>query len=191
MKATRTTTTTASVPNRAQGYTDRDKLHDSADWPAVRPSGAFLSTVLDLAKWDAVLYTDNILSVPTRRQMWTPVTLNDGTSYPYGFGWELGSVKGHKEVHHGGGIPGFLSEFARFVDDRITIVVLINLDDADVKSIAREIATFYLPAPVPHTRSPSTSATTSSSSKRRRTKRDRWRSSRRSRRRSPTSRSAT
>ncbi len=149
MKATRTTTTTVNVPNRAQGYTDNDKLHDSADWPAVRPSGAFLSTVLDLAKWDAVLYTDNILSDSTRRQMWTPVTLNNGTTYPYGFGWELGSVKGHKEVHHGGGIPGFLSEFARFVDDRLTIVVLINLDDADVKSIAREIATFYLPAPVP------------------------------------------
>ena len=45
MKATRTTTTTDEVPNRAQGYTDHDMLHDSADWPAVRPSGAFLSTV--------------------------------------------------------------------------------------------------------------------------------------------------
>ena len=148
MKATRTTTTTEFVPNRAQGYTDNDKLHNSADWPAVRPSGAFLSTVLDLAKWDAVLYTDKVLSDSTRRQMWTPVMLNNGTFYPYGFGWEIGAVKGHKEVHHGGGIPGFLSEFARFVDDRITIVVLINLDDADVKSIARQIATFYLPEPV-------------------------------------------
>ena len=149
MKTTRTTTTTEIVPNRALGYTNNDKLQDAADWPAVRPSGAFLSTVLDLAKWDGVLSAGTILSDSTRRQMWTPVILNDGTSYPYGFGWELGSIRGRRAVHHGGGIPGFLSEFARFVDDRLTVVVLMNLDDADVKSIVRDVATFYLPVPVP------------------------------------------
>ena len=31
---------------------------------------------------------------PSRRQMWTPVTLNDGTSASYGFGWELQSRPG-------------------------------------------------------------------------------------------------
>ncbi|MEO8256228.1 MAG: serine hydrolase domain-containing protein [Acidobacteriota bacterium] len=149
MNATRTTTTTESVPNRAVGYTDNDKLQDATDWPAVRPSGAFLSTVLDLAKWDALLYTNSILTDSTRRQMWTPVTLNDGTSYPYGLGWAIDSVKGHREVHHSGGIPGFLSEFARFVDDRLTVAVLLNLDDADVKTIARDVATLYLPPPEP------------------------------------------
>lgn len=78
MQSTRTTTTTERAPHLAQGYVDNDALRDADDWPAVRPSGAFLSTVLDLAKWDAALYTDDILSASTRRQMWTPVTLNDG-----------------------------------------------------------------------------------------------------------------
>ncbi len=148
MNSTRTTTTTDSVPNLALGYTDKDNLQDADDWPAVRPSGAFLSTVLDLAKWDAVLYTDNILSDSTRRQMWTPVTLTDGTSYPYGFGWQLASLRDHRQVHHGGGMTGFRADFARFVDDRLTIIVLMNLDDVDLGSIVRGVAALYLPAPV-------------------------------------------
>ena len=35
--------------------------------------------------------------------------------------------------------------FARFVDDRLTIIVLMNLDDVDVDTIVRRVAEFYLP----------------------------------------------
>jgi hypothetical protein len=76
--------------------------------------------------------------------MWSPVKLNDGSTYPYGFGWELGSFRGRRLVYHGGGGPGIRTKFARFVDDRLTIVVLINLDDVDVDSIVYGIAAFYL-----------------------------------------------
>ena len=81
--------------------------------------------------------------------MWAAVTLNDGSSYRYGFGWQLGSLNGHRQVHHGGGIPGFGAEFARFVDDRLTVVVLVNLDDNAVDEIARGVAALYLPAAAP------------------------------------------
>jgi D-alanyl-D-alanine carboxypeptidase len=57
-------------------------------------------------------------------------------------------VSGHGQVHHGGALPGFLSEFARFVDDRLTVIVLVNLGDADPESIANGVAALYLPAPV-------------------------------------------
>ena len=145
MQTTYPTNTTVSLPNMAKGYVDNDKLLDAKDWPALRPSGAFFSTVLDLAKWDGILYTDRILSDSTRQQMWTPATLNDGTSYPYGFGWEIGSFRHRKLVHHGGGMPGFRSEFARFVDDRLTIIFLMNLDDVDRLSILYGLAALYLP----------------------------------------------
>ncbi len=46
-------------------------------------------------------------------------------------------------------MTGFLSEFARFVDDQLTVIVLMNLDDADVESIVRGVASLYLPAPAP------------------------------------------
>ena len=44
--------------------------------------GAFLSTVTDLAKWEARLYTDTPLPEATRRDIWTPVTLTDSTTHP-------------------------------------------------------------------------------------------------------------
>ena len=144
LNATHPTDTKAHVPGRALGYSDNDLLKDADDWTALRPSGAFLSTVLDLAKWDAVLYTDAILRHATRSQMWSPVMLNDGTTHRYGLGWEIDSFKGRRQVHHGGGIPGFQSEFARYVDDRLTVIVLINLDDADVQGIAEGVAALYL-----------------------------------------------
>lgn len=146
MRATFPTNTKERVPNRAVGYADNDKLLTADDWPALRPSGAFLSTVLDLAKWDAVLYTDKIISEPSRRQMWTPVRLNDGTTSPYGFGWELQSPPGRTLVHHSGGMPGFRAMFARYMNDRVTVIVLMNLDDVDQRSIVQGIAELYLPA---------------------------------------------
>jgi len=149
MKTTFTTDTKQKIPNRATGYSDNDKLLKADDWPALRPSGAFLSTVLDLAKWDAILDTDKILSDATRRQMWTPVKLNDGTVYGYGFGWQIGQYRRHRLVHHSGGMPGFRATFARFVDDRLTIIALMNLDDVDVDSIVNGVAALYVPSSAP------------------------------------------
>ena len=146
MNVTRTTSTRDSVPNRAVGYRDNDRLLVATDWPALRPSGAFLSTVLDLARWDSVLHTSDVLRDSTRRQMWEPVRLNDGTSYRYGFGWQVDSLGGHRMVHHAGGMPGFRAGFARFVDQRLTVIVLMNLDDVDLGSIVAGVARLYLPA---------------------------------------------
>src|SRR5262249_54449111 len=104
MTATRTTTTTDIVPRRASGYTwTSDRWENAENWVAVRPSGAFLSTVLDMAKWDALLDSNTILKYPLRQQMWTPIKLNDGTTHPYGFGWFLDPWQGHKRVDHQGG----------------------------------------------------------------------------------------
>ena len=147
MASTHATHANAKLANRAIGYSDNDRLVPADDWVASRPSGAFFSTVLDLAKWDAVLDGDTILRQSTRRQMWTPVTLNDGRSHPYGFGWQLNPLGDRKRVHHGGGLPGFQSEFARYPDERLTVIVLINLDDADVEGIADRVAEIYLSSP--------------------------------------------
>lgn len=144
MNATYPTNTKVALPNRAQGYVDNDKLREAGEWLALRPSGAFLSTVLDMAKWDAMLYTDKILSEATRHQMWTPVKLNNGTTYPYGFGWQLEPLSGRRTVYHSGGGPGARTKFVRFPDDKLSIIVLINLDDVDVDSLVEGIAALYL-----------------------------------------------
>lgn len=150
MNATRPTSMTELVPNRANGYGWRDgKYSNAAIYFALRPSGAFLSTVLDLAKWDAALYTDRFLKQATREEMWSEVKLNSGKTYTYGFGWDLDSVGGHKLRHHGGSLPGFRSELSRFIDDRLTVIVLANSNNADPENIALEVAEFYIPNLIP------------------------------------------
>jgi CubicO group peptidase (beta-lactamase class C family) len=57
MRSTYPTNTTEPIPNRAVGYTDNNELKPVEEWLALGPSGGYLSTVLDLAKWDAALYT--------------------------------------------------------------------------------------------------------------------------------------
>lgn len=150
MTATRTTTTSEIVPLRACGYTWRnDKLQNAQNWIALRASGAFLSTVEDLAKWDSVLYSDSILNSLSKQQMWTPVTLKGGTKQAYGLGWFIDDWQGHKRIYHGGSLPGFVSEFDRFVDDQLTIIVLINTDNADPGKIALNVAGFFMPELAP------------------------------------------
>src|SRR5215510_3211535 len=146
MTATRPTSFSAIVPNRASGYEWRnDKMQNAGEYVAVRPSGAFLSTVLDLAKWDAALYTDAVLKQSSREQMWTPVKLNSGATHPYGFEWSLEPMGKRRQVSHGGSLPGFRSHFSRLVDDKLSIIVLTNSGDANPGSIVRGVATIYLP----------------------------------------------
>lgn len=155
MTATRSTSTTDIVPHRASGYVQIGaKRQNAANWLASRPSGAFLSTVLDLAKWDAVLYSNAVLTASSREQMATPVTLSKGTTHFYGLGWFLEPWQGHKRVHHGGGISGFSSDFERFVDDKLTVIILTNANNRDIQKIALNIASFYVPALTPPAEKP-------------------------------------
>jgi CubicO group peptidase (beta-lactamase class C family) len=146
MNATRATSVSAIVPNRADGYDWRsDKMINASDYVAVRPSGAFLSTALDLAKWDAALYTDAVLKQSTCEQMWTPVKLNSGAAHQYGFGWFLDSLGSHRWIHHGGSLPGFRAHYSRLPDDKLSIIVLANCGSANPQGIGRGVATLYLP----------------------------------------------
>jgi CubicO group peptidase (beta-lactamase class C family) len=108
--------------------------------------GGVRSTVLDLAKWDAALYTEQLLKRETLEQMWSPVRLNNGTTHDYGFGWEVGQTAKHRRIWHAGRWLGFSSQIDRYVDDQLTVVVLCNQDGASVAKIARAVAGVYLPA---------------------------------------------
>ena len=150
MNATRTTDMRDLVPNRANGYVWREgKFQNASIYFALRPSGAFLSTVLDLAKFEDALAKEKVLKQSVLDQMWTPVKLNDGKTEGYGFGWQLDDVRGHKLVNHGGSLPGFRAQYARFVNDKVTVVVLTNGDNANAFSIARGVANLYIPNLLP------------------------------------------
>jgi len=107
--------------------------------------------VLDLAKWDAVLYTEKLIKRTSLDQMWTPVKLNDGKTYPYGFGWRVAEMNGHRLIEHGGSWQGFTTGISRYVDDKLTVVALTNLDSRHSRpdDIIHGVAGIYIPALTP------------------------------------------
>ena len=58
------------------------------------------------------------LDAATQKRMYTPLQLADGRTQEYGFGFRATSHEGHRLVGHGGGIPGFHTFMARFLDDK-------------------------------------------------------------------------
>lgn len=143
------TATTDQPPRgpRATGYAGKDgNWTPVVDALAVRPSGAFHSTVLDLARWDTLLDGDTVLKAASRKEMWTPITLNDGKPYGYGLGWTVATKDGRQVIRHGGSQSGFRTEFMRFPKERVTIIVLANSDEAKPAVFAEQVATLFLPA---------------------------------------------
>ena len=139
----------AIIRNRASGYewVGGALEHRDTDFTDLTSAGAIVSTVLDLAKWDAALNSGTLLRRISQDEMWTPVRLNKGDTYPYGLGWNIESLLGHRVIRHGGLTAGFSATFTRYVDDHLTIIILCNLGDASLNSrIGRGIARFYVPA---------------------------------------------
>jgi CubicO group peptidase (beta-lactamase class C family) len=100
--------------------------------------GGIESSVLDLAKWDAALYGDRPLSAATKQAMWTAPKTPEPESMNYGFGWVLDRVNGHRLIWHNGAIAGAMSWMGRFVDDKLTVIVLanlLNLDSMDAQNL--------------------------------------------------------
>lgn len=135
------------VRNRAAGYRLVKGQLKNQNW--VSPSlnttadGALYLTVYDLAKWDAALYTEKLLKRASLEMMWTPVKLNNGKTHPYGFGWTLAQVRGHRVVEHGGSWQGFKSQISRYVDDKLTVVVFANQSRANPAKIAHAVAALF------------------------------------------------
>ena len=137
------------VPNRASGYRVVNGQIKNQDWvsPALNTTadGALYFTIYDMAKWDAALYTEKLLKKSSLEQMWTPVKLNDGKTHPYGFGWALGEVRGHRIIEHGGAWQGFKAHISRYVDDKFTVILFANQIRANQTKLARGVAALFNP----------------------------------------------
>ena len=154
MSRTRIISEADIIPRRAAGYQLVKGELKNQDW--VSPSlnstadGALYFTVEDLQKWDAALYTERLLKKASLDRMWTVEKLNNGkpNKANYGFAWEINSVNGHRVIEHGGAWQGFTTYIARYVDDRLTVVALTNLDSghSNPKKITSGVAAIYNPA---------------------------------------------
>ncbi len=146
--------------HRAAGYTRRGKEVVNAkflDMQQPFAAGSLYSTAEDMLKWDQALYTDRVLPESARAAMFTP--FKDF----YAYGWVVQprdkSQSGHQQVGHGGGINGFATMIQRVPDDKVTVIVLCNVDNISAAQCRARPDGHHLPSAVPDV--PSTAARSS------------------------------
>lgn len=108
-------------------------------------AGSVYTTASDMALYDRALRQGTLLSTETLANAFQPVQLNGGATEPYGFGWELESWREQAYVAHSGAWLGFTSDYVRFLDRHLSVLVMFNRDYGypDDPRIALRVAQFF------------------------------------------------
>ena len=133
------------IPHRAEGYAPGKGgpvhagfIHMSIPFSA----GSLYSTTEDLLRWEQGLFGGKVLTPPSLEKMTKPFKED------YALGLAVHTNAGHKVIDHGGGIEGFNTHLAYYPDDKLTVVVLGNLNSAAPDEITGKLGTLALGGPV-------------------------------------------
>jgi hypothetical protein len=95
--------------------------------------------------WDAGVRARAVLKPESWERILTPVQLNSGRTYPYGFAWSLDERGGQPLQQHDGAWQGFTSQYSRFIGDDLSIIIFANGSHANPVRIADGIAALMNP----------------------------------------------
>ena len=115
----------AVIRNRAAGYTrgpgglaNTGFVHMSIPFSA----GALYSTTDDLLRWERGLFGGKVLPDASLTKMTTAFKSD------YAFGLNVRVVNGHTVISHSGGIEGFNTYLAYYPENKLTVIVLSNVN---------------------------------------------------------------
>jgi CubicO group peptidase (beta-lactamase class C family) len=100
----------------------------------VKAAGGLYSTVEDLFIWSQAFDTEKLLSKKSLDAMFT-IYKGD-----YGYGWHIDKQFNRRRANHGGVQIGFKTNIDRYLDHRVSIILLSNFDDAFINSASRDLA---------------------------------------------------
>jgi CubicO group peptidase (beta-lactamase class C family) len=127
----------AVIARRASGYVNGKSGYENAGFIHMsipHGAGALYSTTEDLLKWERGLFGARLVSAASLQKMTTPFK-ND-----YACGLIVNTAGSRKGFAHGGGIEGFNTELAYYPDDKLTVVVLANVNGQAPGEIAAKLA---------------------------------------------------
>ena len=146
------------IANRAYGHSPRDGKFvetDQSSTSATQGDGDIYSNLEDLGKWDDALRNHTLLSQKEFAMAITRVVLPLGAeqnlagdapeslranALGYGFGWFLDLNSPHPLMWHYGDTMGFKSAILRYLDSKLTVIVLGNRTDLDAGALALKTA---------------------------------------------------
>lgn len=101
--------------------------------------GTLFSNVLDMARWAmannnrGMLQGRRIIEESSYEEMWRPSAVAEN---PFGLGWMVEELGPYKLYSHGGGDPGFRTEFYVLPEKSLGVVVMTNSWDEDINPVA-------------------------------------------------------
>jgi CubicO group peptidase (beta-lactamase class C family) len=149
MRTARVISDEAIVPNRSAGYYVGDE-GDYTNQPFVSKSlnatadGSLYLSALDYVNWEDGVRRKALLKPESWKEITRPAPLDNGTTYPYGFGWMLAKAPNGGEImQHSGSWQGFRTNLRRYIDDGVTILILANSTSADTGKLLNGVASRY------------------------------------------------
>ncbi|MCP3914580.1 MAG: serine hydrolase [bacterium] len=128
--------------------------YDRPDWPApplelgMSPAGNLYASVLDLAQFLKVLFADGegpngqLLEAASIEAMTTPLRDTNGDVLPFGIGFHVDELDGHKRCGHGGAVYGFATQLAFLPEAELGVAVVSTVDCTNV--VTSRLATLAL-----------------------------------------------
>lgn len=134
------------IKNRATGYRSNRKggFYEYMTTLNMVGDGGLLTTINDLAKWDASFYDTSVFNKDFWNQMLQLGTLNNGKKIPYASGLAFRNYKGLEVIHHSGSFVGYRTQFIRFPKAKFSVIVLANRTDTDPSKLAYKTADLFL-----------------------------------------------
>jgi hypothetical protein len=117
------------LPRRATGYRkapDGETYLRDLGEPSAYAGGGIYTTGLDLLKFDQALYGEDLLDEEHKQTMYTPV----GPHPQIAYGWFVVPFGDTTVIMHSGGSGGFTTEFRRYPEKRLTLIVNSNYSEA-------------------------------------------------------------
>ncbi|MBZ0285465.1 MAG: beta-lactamase family protein [Anaerolineae bacterium] len=143
------------TPCRASGYNLTPKGLKNApyfSYSQMYAATGLGSSINDLVIWDRALWQHQLLKPESMAALSIPRTMPDGNPAAYGYAWIATSYSEHPVICDTGIEFGFRSFFARFPEDDLSIILLSNLEETNVRGATLDIARQVLDLPVIHRR---------------------------------------
>lgn len=113
--------------------------------PPIGAEGGIVSTLDDMLRWAANMRTPTIGSQNSWRAMREPAVLHSGHCTGYGMGLMLGQWRGHRLIHHAGGVVGGSAYLVLLPDVGVDLVLMTNRAAIDLVQLARDVLAACVP----------------------------------------------
>jgi CubicO group peptidase (beta-lactamase class C family) len=107
-------------------------------------AGGLWTTIDDLQKWDANYYSHEVGGDALQAMIHGRGVLSTGDTLPYAFGNTVGTHRGLRVVQHTGSLMGYQAYIGRFPDQRLSVILTCNAEDAPTERLGLAVAELYL-----------------------------------------------